>query len=359
MSINTQSSNTRIENIDLIRMTAVFSVVLCHATETIYHLNLEYMNSIPQASKVTGLFLFTVGRIGVPLFLMITGYLLLDREYDTAAIKRFYKKNWLHLLICTWIWIVVYAVFRFFCLGVQVNIEEIIKELVFIRKIPMSHAWYLPMILGMYIFIPFVSKAVQAFPLKMLVLAMTLVGFFALIYPVLDVINNVINPTEKLNDTFSLGFSGGAYGLYFVFGYLIKIKVFNSINRYIIAITALGSFVLAVYLQVWSYSNGVQYNIWYNNVFITVATLGLFELLTRLKKVHCYVFISEIAYYSFPIYLLHMMIILAFNKYVHYFPAMKSMHVLVLWIVSFGVSFGIAWLINRIPRVGKYVLYTK
>ena len=359
MSINPQTSNSRIEFIDLLRMIAILSVVLCHATEKVYHLNLRFMESIPFFSRVAGLSLFTCGRLGVPLFLMITGYLLLDKEYDKRTTVHFYKKKWMHLLVCTWIWIIIYAVFRCLVFQIPVNYEEVLKELVFIHKIPMSHAWYLIMILGLYIFVPFVARVLKAFPKNIVVLLILLAVFFALIYPVLNVINNVTNPAEPLAGRLFIDFSGGAYGLCLIFGYLIKKKVFHDINKYLAAIIMMGSFAAAVYLQIWSYSKGVVYKIWYNNIFIVLAPLGLFELLSRINKVYCYSVVREIAYYSFPIYLIHMMVIMAFDKYIHCFPVMRSLHVAVLWMASFGVSFLFAWLINRIPLVGKFILYTK
>jgi peptidoglycan/LPS O-acetylase OafA/YrhL len=97
------SNTKRIEWIDFARMLAFFGAVLCHATEGIYKLNIKYMGTVSLQSKVFAFSAFTIGRPGVALFLMITGYLLLDRECDFETIKKFWKNNWLRLLICTWI----------------------------------------------------------------------------------------------------------------------------------------------------------------------------------------------------------------------------------------------------------------
>ena len=51
-----------------------------------------------------------IGRIGVPFFLMITGYLLLDRAYDDEKVHRFWTKNCKGLIIVTVIWSAIYAV---------------------------------------------------------------------------------------------------------------------------------------------------------------------------------------------------------------------------------------------------------
>ena len=88
---------TRIRWIDLARAVAILLVVLCHATESVYQLNLENMTSLSFQSRVFGFACFTAGRLGVPLFLMITGSLLLSRDYDNDRIKSFWIKNWVHL----------------------------------------------------------------------------------------------------------------------------------------------------------------------------------------------------------------------------------------------------------------------
>lgn len=94
-------SGLRVEWIDLLRVIAIFAVVLVHATETIYGFNVEFMETISMQSKVFAITALAAGRLGVPIFLMITGYLLLDREYDPEKIVRFWKNNWLRLLVCT------------------------------------------------------------------------------------------------------------------------------------------------------------------------------------------------------------------------------------------------------------------
>ena len=73
----------RIQWIDLIRVIAIICVILCHSCESVYQsLSLEVINSLGILERMFVLGLFSIGRTGVPILLMITGYLLLDREYD-------------------------------------------------------------------------------------------------------------------------------------------------------------------------------------------------------------------------------------------------------------------------------------
>lgn len=54
----------RITWIDLLRSCAILAVVLCHAVEGIYSLNLEYMSQLSWGSKIFTFLAFTFGRGG-------------------------------------------------------------------------------------------------------------------------------------------------------------------------------------------------------------------------------------------------------------------------------------------------------
>lgn len=79
----------RLDWIDIVRGIAIFFVVLCHAIDNIYFTqNADIANS----SILLQLFIFTsftLGRLGVPLFLFISGYLLLQCKYDNKKCFRF------------------------------------------------------------------------------------------------------------------------------------------------------------------------------------------------------------------------------------------------------------------------------
>lgn len=51
----------------------------------IYKMNLQEWNLISLNAKIFKTIIFTLGRMGVPLFLFLTGYLLLNRKYDNDA----------------------------------------------------------------------------------------------------------------------------------------------------------------------------------------------------------------------------------------------------------------------------------
>ena len=83
MSPESVNRERRIKWVDLARSVAITCVVLCHAIEHTYQLTPQALTTMSDSSKLIALTGFSIGRLGVPLFLFITGYLLLDRQYDS------------------------------------------------------------------------------------------------------------------------------------------------------------------------------------------------------------------------------------------------------------------------------------
>ena len=65
------SSNSRKQyfTLDLLRVFAILCVILVHTTERVYQINLEAMPFYTVQRQWFALTLFTIGRMGVPIFL--------------------------------------------------------------------------------------------------------------------------------------------------------------------------------------------------------------------------------------------------------------------------------------------------
>lgn len=139
----------RVIFIDYIRALAILMVIMCHVIDVncMFWLGYQDMSGARQIILYT---LLIFGRCGVPLFLMITGYLLLDRDYSDGKWKSFYLHKWLYLLLVTEIWFAIYEVFAVCVQGKPFVWKDFVLRLLFIEEPVLSHAWYLPVILGLY-----------------------------------------------------------------------------------------------------------------------------------------------------------------------------------------------------------------
>ncbi len=352
-------TNTHIKWIDLARTIAIFNVVLCHAADHLYSFTLESMSGVATGSAAFAFAALTVGRLGsVPLFLMITGYLLLDREYDSEGYARFLKTKWLHLLLCTWIWYVVYELFMRLYQGMDIYPLSFLFELLFVRTIGMGHAWYMPMILGMYLLIPLAANALRTISVRSLRIPLLVFCLYTFGYSFMNVVSNILLGMA-LSLKFSLGFSGGAYGIYMLLGYLVKKQTFRRIRPGVLAFLIVASVCAGTCFQLWAYGQDFKYNIWYDNPFILVGSTALFELCSRITRCPASRVTGFLSGYSFGVYLIHLMVLRVIRPWITALGIMLPAQVLLTWPAVLAGAYLLAWLISRIPRVGKYILYLK
>ena len=209
---------SRIKQFDLIRAIAIGFVVLCHETEVIYQFSIDSMMERGVTDAVIGLSFFTFGRLGVPLFLMLSGYFLLNRLYDEGDCVCFWKDHVLRLFLCTVCWFVLYDIYLTMIREETFSIINIIKDILLLRQVGLGHSWYMPMILGMYILIPFVANALHSMKRSMLILPCIIYIFYILGSVYISRVSQLFLG-EPLNVPLSFGFSGGYYGIYFILGY--------------------------------------------------------------------------------------------------------------------------------------------
>lgn len=225
-------SSKRVQWIDAARALGAVFVILCHCTEIIYpiyKLDTAYVASLNLFSRIFAFSAFTLWRFGVPLFLMITGWLLLDRQYDSKSVIHFWKGSCLRLFLCTEIWIIIYDIISALLGSHKLSVGFLVERMLFVRQSPMNHIWYMPMILGMYFFLPLIANAlhsVDVSKLKYIVMIFTIYAFF------IPTVNIVIRSMDgkPLSSLFSMGFSGGTYGIYIIAGYLIKKGILKNSN---------------------------------------------------------------------------------------------------------------------------------
>ena len=119
-------------NIDILRIFAFVFIVMLHT------LNRQYGLTVWMSG-------YAVISIGVNLFIMISGYLLLDK---TETVKEFFRKRFFSILPLFIIFNIIYIFFynHYF---------------ITIKKISAPHFWYIYMILGLYLLTPWLRKVLQ------------------------------------------------------------------------------------------------------------------------------------------------------------------------------------------------------
>lgn len=357
---STSSIDKRIEWLDVVRSIAIVCVVINHAAERTYTLSMNGIGLSSINTQLLALTLFTFGRLGVPIFLMMSGYLLLDRKWDKDKTLSFWKRNWFGLLLSTEIWFIIYDVFLALFQHKALNVTDLIFNLLFLKKVDLYHVWYMPMILGMYILIPMVGISLQKFPPRILCFPIIIFSLYSFGYPIFNLLVRAIGDSSQLQ--FSLGFSGGAYGLYLIFGYLIRKNVFQKVHKFTLSLVTVVAFVLTVSFQLCSYILNHPYNVWYDNGFLMVSSVSLMILFSKsytISKVGENVsrFTAKLAKDSFGIYLVHVPIMEIIKARITLGKEYDFINFLILTIVVLILSWVIVDVSSRVPKIGK-ILYS-
>lgn len=344
---------TRIEWIDLVRAIAILTVLYIHATDGIFIISSDAITNYTIYSRIFNFASLFIGRIGVPFFLMITGYLLLDRSYDDDRTQKFWQKNCKGLIIVTVIWTIIYVIsLQFVTVGSsQVNFSEA-------GSLFFSHMWYMPMIIGMYLSIPFVASALKHFEVDTIYQATIAFTILAFLLPFITLVCEM-HGIKGITLQYCLGFSGGIYGIYIILGYLIKKGKFKDISSNKFWILAIISFLICVLFQYYSFVIGYDFFLWYEFPFILLGSFALFELCSRVESVSFYSGVKVLSKYSFAVFLIHNLFRLPLLPLVVILPFSEPVKAIILWILLVILSFSAAAIIYRIPRFGKYILYMR
>jgi putative acyltransferase len=194
--------------IDIIRIFAFVFIVFLHT------LNRQFGVDVWMGG-------YAIISIGVNLFIMISGYLLLDKTEETIV---FFKKRILNILPLFLVFNIIYIYFG------KIPIMPILKG----KAISASHFWYIYMILGLYLLTPWLQKVLKYAEKE------TLFVVF------LWFLCNILNPYLRYFNFAEIPFSNfpltGFIG-YYILGYFVK-KYDNKVKRtsfiLIIVIYALG-----------------------------------------------------------------------------------------------------------------------
>ena len=344
---------TRIEWIDLVRAIAILTVLYIHATDGIYIISSDAIMNYTTFSRIFNFASLFIGRIGVQFFLMITGYLLLDRTYNDERIRKFWKNNCKGLIIVTIIWSVIYAIsLQFISFGSsQVNFSES-------GNLFFSHMWYMPMIIGMYLSMPFVSSALERFSSDTIWQATIVFSLLAFLLPFISLVL-AMNGIENVSIQYCLGFSGGIYGIYIILGYLVKKGQFKHFDNIKLGLITLISFMICLFFQYYAFTKGYDFQLWYEFPFVLTGSFALFELCSRMDTVRAYPMVAFLSKYSFAVFLVHNLFRLPLLPVVVQLPFTEPVKAIILWVLLIILSYTAVVIIYRIPRFGKYILYMR
>lgn len=325
--------------IDYLRVLATFSVIFLHVSSPL----LYKFNSISTDIWWTAHIYDSFVRFCVPIFFMISGYLILSKKYE--SIPSFLQKRFLKIIYPFMFWNTIYILYNLQNYSFEISsYKSIIHQFFFGAS---AHFWYIYTIIGIYLFFPIIQKWVASSGKKE-------IEYFLIIWLV-----SVLSSMPILNKyfpNFNLIYFSSYLG-FTVLGYYIgKYKVgtlYTGVILYFIGLsfTIIGTFVLSSY-------KGSFYERLYDYLSpnVIIMAIGVFLIAQNLKffKKENRV-INFFSKYSYGIYLIHLLVIGILGKVgIHLLFVNPIFAIPVVSILCFLISATFVWLIHKLPY-GKYI----
>lgn len=380
MNLSNQK-NQHIVWLDVVRFIAMFTVVCCHCTDPFNF----YPGTAPNIGeiKLWGAIYGSVLRSCVPLFVMITGALLLPVRGDTST---FYKKRIPRVFYPFLIWSVLYNLFPWITglLGLNPQIildffpyagEEVMQQsfsvsLEYILMIPFNfsilavHMWYIYLLIGLYLYLPVFSAWVEKASERAKLMFLLAWGVTLLLPYYYQFVSNYLWGTCSWN-SFGMLYAFAGFNGYLLLGHYLKNLEWSLKKTLAIGIPMFAVGYAVTFLGFRHITALPEYTdemlelfFTYCSLNVVMMTIPVFMLAKkvkvnseRMKKA-----LANLTVCGFGIYMIHyfftgpsVVLMRAINMPI-------GLQIPVAAILAFAVSWGLVWLIYRAGKVAKYIV---
>ena len=291
-------------------------------------------------------------RWAVPVFVMISGALFLSPSKN-IPIRKFYGKYIFRIFTAFMFWSFVYAVMHY------VDNRNAVKALGHFI-IGHAHMWFLFMITGLYMIVPFVRKISESESLTKYFLAITFM--YAFIMP--EAARIVLLFSEEygtfaysLINNFYLYFVAGYTG-YFLLGYSMNsVSISPRAGRVIFAAGVAGFAATVLMSSYASRFKGELFTFYGNNTVNVLCEAVALFVFFKMKLNYPSKMIRALSQYSFGAYLVHYAVIMITEKFgLNALTFSPVISIPVISVIVFVISFVVSAVLNHIPILKKYIV---
>lgn len=344
-----ENSTLRITWYDTLRAIATVGVIGIHVSS-------DYQ---PASGTITGYDFWagnvfdSLSRFSVPVFVMLSGALMLGREYPLGE---FLKKRLTRLVLPFLFWSSIYTIKSFWDIVDEegsLSFHRIAYEFfVQFRDGSSLHLWYVYMIVGVYLFIPIIGKWIRHSTRKEQL-------YFLGIWFLTILLNQPI--FEKFKPAIELSYFSGFLG-YLVWGYFLNQLAFKSSRMQ--NLIALGLLLLGLLTTILGTYFVLSSTKSYSSVFyeplspnILLYATGLFLLFKdkELKFGFCVKIRDFVSRYSYGVFLAHVLVffkLLDFGLGWNFINPLLGIPVTI--ILTLIITSAIVFVVNKLPG-GKYI----
>ena len=348
-----ENKSKRFDYIDLIKAIDIFFVIMIHN----YKASVDFVVSPSLKTYIS--FIVRLMIEGVPLFVTVNGFLIINKRLDL----RKHIKKIMKILLIIFIWSLIYIII--FSKG-NISAKEIIHNIltVDINNEYSGILWFLQNLITLYLLYP-ILNIVHDNNKKVYNYFFIVVVFFTIGTKSLDMIFNLLN-LYNINDyTYWLSdciqhynpISNGAFILYFMLGgYIYENKELLLKNKNKI-------FIITLLITIVSISYGIfvsdinksfySSNYLYCSLAMVMYILSIFIVSFKFKNNNFFTrIICSIGKNSMGIYLVHIIVVKLVSEYITFVSLGKT---IISSIIIVFICLCITIVLRKIPYVNKII----
>lgn len=380
MDLSNQKSQ-HIVWLDVVRFIAMFTVVCCHCTDPFNF----YPGTAPNIGeiKLWGAIYGAVLRPCVPLFVMITGALLLPVRGNAST---FYKKRIPRVFYPFLIWSVLYNLFPWITglLGLSPQVildffpyagEDVMRQsfsvaieyilmILFNFSILAVHMWYIYLLIGLYLYLPVFSAWVEKASERAKLMFLLAWGVTLLLPYYYQFVSNYLWGTCSWN-SFGMLYAFAGFNGYLLLGHYLKNLEWSlrktlviGIPMFIVgyAVTFIGFRHMTALPQ--CSDEMLELFFTYCSMNVVMMTIPVFMLAKKVKvgSEKMRKALVNLTVCGFGIYMIHYFFTGPSVVLVRAIDVPIGLQIPVAAVIAFAVSWGLVWLIYRTGKMAKYIV---
>lgn len=336
---------TRKLSLDTARIIAVMCVLMIHVAMNFVEFDIN------TSSFLCGNIFDSLARAGVPLFVMVSGALMLDEEKQLSTKIIFTKYIW-NIIWLFFVWscfyTIIYIVKCFFD-SEPINFKGVVLKIVSGE----FHMWYLIMIIGLYMIVPILRLFAKKENSKLIVYAIMISLFFQFLSTFFSSMTGIVGIFQKVTTQlarFEFEFIG-TYATYFITGWYIS-NVGVKYKKSIYFLSAFAAVAIIGIVQITGEYQDVYQN---SNLLVYIYSVGIFTFIDDVCRGKCSGhLIANLSNLAFGVYIIHIFVLhisnLIFNN-----VEITILSIVIKYIFVTSVSFFGSYILSKMPIFKKLI----
>lgn len=350
--------NKRYDNIDLLKVIAILMVVPLHTG--------LFVTNFIKANSVGTYVQYAIRLIceGVPLFILINGFLLINKQFD---LKKHMRKI-LKIFLLIAIWSTIFICLKDLIEGKAFSIKSFITNFLNtnISSKKTGELWFLQNLIMLYILFPII-KVLHDSNKRVYNYFTVILFLFTFGTNLLNLIIEPLSYITKCNEIKLITtyiskynpFSNSIFLSYFILGGILHEKECNESQKmkiYILAIISYIGVILYGYGMSFLYNKTYSSNYNYSQIFLLIIYVAIFYLSNNYRnKGNIFnKIIMSISKNTMGIYFIHWIITFFENQYLNVIDY-PLVYRLIITFLIFLLSYIISILISKIPKLNSII----